>query len=118
MVEKLACCRRSTSGSTRRTTHEIQRSSSMPNERKTVIVTGASQGIGAALVKTFLERDYSFVANSRIMTKSGACAPTDKAALVEGNMGARPTAAKTVETASSRFRSIDALVNNAGIFLA
>ena len=33
----------------------------MPNEPKTVIVTGASQGIGAALVKTFLERGYSVV---------------------------------------------------------
>ena len=36
----------------------------MLNESKTVIVTGASQGIGAALVKTFLERGYSVVANS------------------------------------------------------
>ena len=44
----------------------------MANARKTVIVTGASQGIGAGLVKTFLERGYSVVANSRDMTKSGA----------------------------------------------
>ena len=37
----------------------------MLNETKTVVVTGASQGIGAAVVKTFLERGYSVVANSR-----------------------------------------------------
>src|SRR5882762_3289677 len=100
MVEKLACCRRSTSGSTRRTTHEIQRSSSMPNERKTVIVTGASQGIGAALVKTFLERDYSVVANSRNITKSGAFATSDKLALVDGSVGEIATAARIAETAT------------------
>src|SRR5438105_2203682 len=96
----------------------IQRSPSMPNERKTVIVTGASQGIGAALVKTFLERGYSVVANSRNITKSGAFAPSDKLALVDGDIGEAATAAKIVETATSKFRSIDALVNNAGIFFA
>jgi NAD(P)-dependent dehydrogenase (short-subunit alcohol dehydrogenase family) len=90
----------------------------MPNERKTVIVTGASQGIGAALVKTFLERGYSVVANSRNITKSAALAPSDKLALVDGNIGEAATAAKIVETATSKFRSIDALVNNAGIFFA
>jgi NAD(P)-dependent dehydrogenase (short-subunit alcohol dehydrogenase family) len=37
----------------------------MRNQPKTVIVTGASQGIGSGLVKAFLERDYSVVANSR-----------------------------------------------------
>ena len=90
----------------------------MPNERKTVIVTGASQGIGANLVKTFLERGYSVVANSRNITKSGAFAPSDKLALVDGNIGEIATAAKVVETAMTKFKTIDALVNNAGIFFA
>jgi hypothetical protein len=35
----------------------------MANTQKTVIVTGGSQGIGAGVVKTFLDRDYSVVAN-------------------------------------------------------
>jgi NAD(P)-dependent dehydrogenase (short-subunit alcohol dehydrogenase family) len=33
------------------------------NARKTVIVTGGSQGIGAGLVTTFLDRGYRVVAN-------------------------------------------------------
>ena len=90
----------------------------MPNQPKTVIVTGASQGIGAALVKTFLERGYSVVANSRDMTKSRAFVPSDKLALVDGDIGQMSTAAKIVETATSKFKSIDALINNAGIFFA
>ena len=75
----------------------------MTNERKTVIVTGASQGIGACMVKTFLERGYSVVANSRSITKSGAFAPSNKLALVDGDIGEIATAAKIVETATSRF---------------
>ena len=90
----------------------------MMNEPRTVIVTGASQGIGAALVKTFLERGYSVVANSRNMTKSGAFLPSDKLALVDGDIGQIATAAKIAETATSKFRSIDALINNAGIFFS
>ncbi len=90
----------------------------MMNEPRTVIVTGASQGIGAALVKTFLERGYSVVANSRNMTKSGAFVPSDKLALVDGDIGQIATAAKITETATSKFRSIDALINNAGIFFS
>ena len=90
----------------------------MPNESKTVIVTGASQGIGAALVKTFLERGYCVVANSRNITKSGAFAPSDKLALVDGDISQIGTATKIAETATSKFRSIDALINNAGIFFA
>jgi NAD(P)-dependent dehydrogenase (short-subunit alcohol dehydrogenase family) len=90
----------------------------VPNERKTVIVTGASQGIGAGLVKTFLERGYSVVANSRNITKSGAFVPSDKLTLVDGDISQIGTATKIVETATSKFRSIDALINNAGIFFA
>jgi NAD(P)-dependent dehydrogenase (short-subunit alcohol dehydrogenase family) len=90
----------------------------MLKEPGTVIVTGASQGIGAAIVKTFLERGYSVVANSRNITKSGAFAPSDKLAMVDGSIGEAATAAKIVDVAMSKFRSIDALVNNAGIFFS
>src|SRR5437762_4926882 len=88
----------------------------MSSERKTAIVTGGSQGIGAGLVKAFLERGYNVVANSRKITKSGAFEASDEIALVDGNIAEPATAARIVETALSRFKSIDALVNNAGIF--
>ena len=42
-----------------------------PDIHKTVIVTGASQGIGAGLVKAFLDRRYNVVATSRSITKRG-----------------------------------------------
>jgi NAD(P)-dependent dehydrogenase (short-subunit alcohol dehydrogenase family) len=88
----------------------------MSGERKTAIVTGGSQGIGAGLVKGFLERGYNVVANSRKIAKSGAFEASDELALVDGNIAELATAARIVETALSRFKSIDALVNNAGIF--
>jgi len=43
----------------------------IPDIHKTVIVTGASQGIGAGLVKAFLDRRYNVVATSRSITKTG-----------------------------------------------
>src|ERR1700720_3350021 len=88
----------------------------MQLNRKTVVVTGASQGIGAGIVKAFVERDFSVVANSRKMSESKEVAASDHVALVDGHIGEPATAARIVETALARFRSIDALVNNAGIF--
>src|SRR5438445_12011658 len=88
----------------------------MGNQRKTAIVTGASQGIGAGLVKAFVERGWSVVANSRKVTQSTEVATSDRVALVDGHIGEPATAARIVETALSRFQSIDALVNNAGNF--
>ena len=83
---------------------------------KTVIVTGGSQGIGAGVVKAFLDRGYNVVANSRNITKSGAFEASDKLALVDGSIAEAATAAKIAEVAKSKFGSIDALVNNAGIY--
>ena len=57
----------------------------MANAQKTAIVTGGSQGIGAGLVKAFLDRGYNVVANSRNITKSGAFEASDKLALVDGS---------------------------------
>src|SRR5437763_14117969 len=88
----------------------------MSSQRKTAIVTGASQGIGAGIVKGFVERGFNVVANSRKVTQSTEVAASDHVALVDGHIGDPATAARVVETALSRFKSIDALVNNAGIF--
>jgi NAD(P)-dependent dehydrogenase (short-subunit alcohol dehydrogenase family) len=88
----------------------------MGSKQKTVIVTGASQGIGAGVVQAFLDRGYNVVANSRNITKSGAFAESAQLALVDGNIGDSSVAARAVETAISKFGSIDAVVNNAGIF--
>lgn len=84
----------------------------------TIIVTGASQGIGAGVAQAFLDRGYKVVANSRKITNSGRFRVSDNLALIDGNIGESTVAAKIVETAVSRFGSIDALVNNAGIFFA
>jgi len=69
-------------------------------------------------VKAFLDRGYSVVANSRNISKSGAFAARDKLALVDGSIAEAATAAKIAEVAKSKFRSIDALVNNAGIYFS
>ena len=88
----------------------------MASKAKTVIVTGASQGIGAGIAKAFLDRGYMVVASSRHITTSGAFSSVGNLALVEGDIGDPQTAAKIAETAVGKFGSIDALVNNAGIF--
>ena len=88
----------------------------MANTSKTVIVTGGSQGIGSGAVKAFLDRDYNVVATSRNVTKSKALPSSPKLALVDGDIGDATTAARVAETALSTYGSINALVNNAGIF--
>jgi NAD(P)-dependent dehydrogenase (short-subunit alcohol dehydrogenase family) len=85
---------------------------------KNAIVTGASQGIGAATVEAFLKRGYSVVANSRNITKANPFPASPSLALVDGDISDPNTAAKIVNSAVSRFGRIDALVNNAGIFFS
>jgi NAD(P)-dependent dehydrogenase (short-subunit alcohol dehydrogenase family) len=87
----------------------------MNDRPKTAIVTGASQGIGAGVVKRFAERGFNVVANSRKVTQSSEVAASSRVVLVDGDIGKPETAANIVETALSRFKSIDVLVNNAGI---
>jgi NAD(P)-dependent dehydrogenase (short-subunit alcohol dehydrogenase family) len=90
----------------------------MGSKQKTIIVTGASQGIGAGVVQAFLDRGYNVVANSRNITKSSSFIESEHLALVDGNIGDDAVAAKVVETAVNKFGTVDALVNNAGIFFA
>lgn len=90
----------------------------MSTQQKTIIVTGASQGIGAATANLFLERGYNVVATSRHISSKNALARSDNLALVDGDIGEAQTAQRVVETAVDRFGSVDGLVNNAGIFFA
>jgi NAD(P)-dependent dehydrogenase (short-subunit alcohol dehydrogenase family) len=87
------------------------------NTQKTVIVTGASQGIGAAVVQAFLDRNYNVVATSRRVSKAGF-APSPNLALVDGDIGQAATAANITQTAMGKFGSIDHLANSAGILLS
>jgi len=59
----------------------------MSSQRKTAIVTGASQGIGAGIVKGFVERGFNVVANSRKVTQSTEVAASNDVALVDGDIG-------------------------------
>jgi NAD(P)-dependent dehydrogenase (short-subunit alcohol dehydrogenase family) len=90
----------------------------MTTQRKTVIVTGASQGIGAAVANLFHDRGYNVVANSRHISRKNELPRSERVALVDGDIALAATADKLVNTAIERFGSIDALVNNAGIFLS
>jgi NAD(P)-dependent dehydrogenase (short-subunit alcohol dehydrogenase family) len=90
----------------------------MTTHQKTVIVTGASQGIGAAVANLFLDRGYNVVGNSRKISSRNELQRSDNLAVVDGDIGLVSTAERIVTTAVKRFGSIDALVNNAGIFFA
>ncbi len=86
----------------------------MGAEQKVAIVTGASQGIGAGLVKAYRERNFRVVATSRTIRPSD----DPDIAVVQGDIADPDTAQQAIAVALERFGRIDTLVNNAGIFVA
>jgi NAD(P)-dependent dehydrogenase (short-subunit alcohol dehydrogenase family) len=88
------------------------------NTRKTAIITGASRGIGASLVRAFRDRGYQVVANSRTISSTHTFDSLSDVVLVDGDIGKRTTAVRVAEAAMTHFGSIDVLVNNAGIFFS
>src|SRR4030081_3558847 len=86
----------------------------MRNERKVAVITGASQGIGAALVKAYRDRNYRVVATARSLKPSN----DDEVLAVPGDIADRRTAERVISQGMARFGRIDTLVNNAGIFIA
>jgi len=82
--------------------------------KKVVIITGASQGIGAAVVQAYRALDYRVVATSRSIQPS-----TDPDILtVAGDIADPATAQRVIRDALATFGRIDSLINNAGIFIA
>jgi len=86
----------------------------MNSQQKVAIITGASQGIGAGMVKAFRDRNYRVIANSRSIKPSS----DPDVIAVAGDIGDRAVAQRVVAEAIARFGRIDTLVNNAGIFTA
>jgi len=86
----------------------------MGTERKVAVITGASQGIGAALVKAYRDRNYRVVATARSVKPSSDA----DILVVPGDIAERKTAERTISEAVKRFGRVDTPVNNAGIFIA
>jgi NAD(P)-dependent dehydrogenase (short-subunit alcohol dehydrogenase family) len=86
----------------------------MSAEQKVVVITGASQGIGAGVLQAVRDR------NCRVVATSRSIKPVDDSDVVtvQGDVGARDTAEKVFKTALERFGRVDTLVNNAGMFMA
>ena len=84
----------------------------MADNRKVVVVTGASHGLGEAFVKTYRERGWRAVGNARTIAPS----QDPDYITVAGDIGDPAVAQKTVQTAIDRFGRIDTLINNAGIW--
>ncbi|MBT0625207.1 SDR family oxidoreductase [Pseudomonas fluorescens] len=86
----------------------------MSNSKKVVVITGASQGLGAAAVEAYRQLGYRVVATSRSITPS-----TDPEILtVAGDIADPATAERVIREGVAHFGRIDSLVNNAGIFVA
>lgn len=92
------------------------------NSSLTVVITGASSGIGLGLAQAYLARGFNVVANARTTERLAAAAKQlgDPARLlgVAGDIGRRDTAQQLVDRAVARFGQVDVLINNAGIFNA
>ncbi|MDG3004929.1 SDR family NAD(P)-dependent oxidoreductase [Paludisphaera mucosa] len=86
----------------------------MSSTPKVAVITGASQGIGAGLVRGFLDRGYRVVANSRSIEDS---ASADVLAIA-GDIADPGVAARVIEGAVETFGRVDTLVNNAGVFIS
>jgi NAD(P)-dependent dehydrogenase (short-subunit alcohol dehydrogenase family) len=84
----------------------------MGTDRKVLVVTGSSQGLGAGFVKAYRERGWRVVGNARDIK------PSDDPdyITVPGDIGDPAIAKKVVQTALDRFGRVDTLINNAGIW--
>jgi len=86
----------------------------MNNTTRVAIITGASQGIGAALVEGYRKLGYAVVANSRTIE-----AGDDPMVLaVPGDIGEPGVGQRIIDAALEHFGRVDTVVNNAGIFIA
>ena len=91
------------------------------NSTQTVIVTGASSGLGFAIAEAYLKRGYNVVGNARTLdrleTAAAKLGNPGNFLLVAGDIAQPDTAKALFERAIAAFGKVDILINNAGIFI-
>ncbi len=89
-------------------------------KNKTVIITGASTGIGKAIAKYFIDRESNVVMNSsnkkNLIEAYESLGALPNVAYFAGDISQPETGQKLVNLALERFNSVDILINNAGVF--
>ena len=92
----------------------------MSYRTETVLITGASTGIGFAVARAFLDRGSNLVLNSRnpdrLEAAYEALGRPENALLVAGDVSDKAVGQQMVEAALEKFGRVDVLVNNAGVF--
>jgi NAD(P)-dependent dehydrogenase (short-subunit alcohol dehydrogenase family) len=91
------------------------------NSTPTVIVTGASSGIGLAIAQAYLARGYNVVGNGRtlkrLQTAAASLGNPENFLPVAGDIALKATAETLFKQAIAAFGRVDILINNAGIFI-
>lgn len=89
-------------------------------KKQTVIVTGASSGIGLETARYFLKKGDHVIINSQTESKLkdvfNELGAGENLAMVAGNVSDKTTGEQLVKTALEKFGSVDVLINNAGIY--
>jgi NAD(P)-dependent dehydrogenase (short-subunit alcohol dehydrogenase family) len=89
-------------------------------KKQTIIVTGASSGIGLGIAKYFLDRGDNVLINSsnagKLQEAYFQLGAGENLARLSGNVGIKSTGIALAAKAVEQFGSIDVLVNNAGLF--
>ena len=89
-------------------------------KNKTVIITGASTGIGKAIAAYFIKKGSNVVMNSHneenLKTAYVELGSPSNAIYHAGDIGQKCTSKALVRLAIEHFNSVDVLINNAGVF--
>lgn len=93
------------------------------SQKRVVVVTGSSRGIGKAIAKEFAKNNYSILLNARdekelietVEEIRNEISDPNKVAYLTGDISEEKTCISLIEEAIKRFGRINVLVNNAGI---
>ena len=93
------------------------------NQKRVVVITGSSRGIGKAIAKEFAKNNYSVLLNARdekelietVQEIKNEISDPSQVAYLTGDISEEKICTSLIEEAINKFGRINVLVNNAGI---